>query len=531
MSRRDGHFRVIGVGADGVRRQEFPRYSPVAARELRGEIAVFRLLLTMCFLWIGASAAIAQPIFSNPLSDAATYRAARGDLSPATYRLRYEVTTSRSREAPTVRELIIDVAGDWSVTRDGEQVTLRDYRLNRYFTLQADRFTTMNGLALITFRAMERENRSRMQDMLTRMGVQAPVFDDCDADSELGVAIPSGKPPSRIEWREESGVATLRCAGRDIGGFSPREGAAPPAAFWPTLFDAMTIHPALHKRARDSGLAPATLESRYRRGNGDEVRFAWKLIAAETVSINYPLLDAMRNVTAETLDRIIAPGAAQLAIDAVAGRAQGGAPTLQSWGEHLRSVSQRDGQAAVAMLAMPTFNMFPELETECGQTPSNAACGAIQALREVARSDPAPMALLEMAMAEQRNDSSATIAAMKRAQTSPLRDHPVLGASFALALMRFDRNALNQTRAANLPTDIAALQARAVMVLPYSPAYWTDIGDRYLAGYRTPDAFLLYDIANALPMPSAVAGNRALVAKRDLVTEIRNDFPNAALPR
>jgi len=120
---------------------------------------------------------------------------------------------------------------------------------------------------------------------------------------------------------------------------------------------------------------------------------------------------------------------------------------------------------------------------------------------------------------------------MNRAQASPLRDHPALGASFALALLRFDAKALEKARKAGLPTDIAALQARAVTALPYNPTYWSDIGDRYLASYAMQDAFLLYDVAYALPMPDAVAKGPGMSGKRQQFDGLRAAFPDAGLPQ
>jgi hypothetical protein len=141
--------------------------------------------------------------------------------------------------------------------------------------------------------------------------------------------------------------------------------------------------------------------------------------------------------------------------------------------------------------------------------------------------DPAPMALLEIGMAEQRGDNAAAIAAMRRTKTSPSRDHPVLSASFALALLKFYEAALAQARAANLPTDIRALQARALMQLPYIPAYWADVADNYERNYDWPTAFPFYDGAFSLP---AQASSAAMQDRRARLKPIRRDFPDASLP-
>jgi hypothetical protein len=105
-----------------------------------------------------------------------------------------------------------------------------------------------------------------------------------------------------------------------------------------------------------------------------------------------------------------------------------------------------------------------------------------------------------------------------------------LAASFALALLKFDDAATAQARAANLPTDARALQARALMYLPYNPAYWTDVADIYARNYDFPTAFLFHDVAFSLPMPSALAApGGVLHGRRTQLERIRRDFPDASL--
>jgi hypothetical protein len=279
---------------------------------------------------------------------------------------------------------------------------------------------------------------------------------------------------------------------------------------------------------RDGGRAPSELDVSYQQAPDAEQRRHWRLIAVETVTTPYPLSAAMHNVTADVLDHEFAPGLGEIATEAVGGRAQGGAPTAQSWAAHLTELERRDGNAAAAMLLLPTYNMFPELEGTCDAPDAHPVCALNRGLRKFG--DPAPMALLEIGMAEQQRNPAAAIAAMQRAQASPLRDHPALGASFALALLRFDDSALAQARAANLPTDATALQLAALRALPYNPAYWTDVGDRFGGAYDWFTAFIFYDVAFSLPMPSAIARNRALVSKRDVMDRVRRDFPDAGFP-
>jgi hypothetical protein len=485
---------------------------------------ILRACLTALVVLCAPMAAFAQPLYGNPLSDADTYRATRTATPDATYRIRYEVITT-GHNAGT-REVIFDIASDWSLTRDAQSATLHDFQLNRIFQINGDSFTTMNGLAALVFRVTERQNRDYLRRVLSTAGAGATMPDDCDADTELGLAIPGATSESRVEVRESHAATGILCDNREIGSFTPSDGATPPAAFWPTAFYHMTAHPELRARIRASGRPPAALEARYRLTGSTEASESWRLLAVETVATPYPLNASMHNATAAQLDGLVAPGAGQMAGDAIAGRALGGAPTLQTWDAHVRDVERSEGRAAAAMLLLPTSNMFPEFS--CAGRNSLRLCAIANGLRGI--DDPAPLALLEIAMAEQRGDSAAAIAAMQRAQTSPLRDHPTLAASFALALLKFDDAATAQARAANLPTDARALQARALMYLPYNPAYWTDVADIYARNYDFPTAFLFHDVAFSLPMPSALAApGGVLHGRRTQLERIRRDFPDASL--
>lgn len=340
------------------------------------------LLATLASAFMPISA-LAQPLFANPFSDAATYRNDRGEVGVARHRLRYEMTYSERGGAPVVSEFVVDVGPDWSVTRQGAQAVLRDFRLNRIFVLGDDQFTTMNGLADLTFRIMERQNRSYLQRVLDAAGAHGEQPDACDAEAELGIVLPGDADAGQTDMRERNGAIVLRCAGREIGSFIRGEGDAVPAAFWPTMYAAMLTHPALYRSVRETGHAPASLEISFREGTGGLSRRTWRLLAVESVDVPYPLDASRRNTTSDALDQLV-PGAGQAGAEAVAGRAQNGAPTLQTWGEHLQSLSETQSPAAAAMLLSPTFNMFPELQ--CGASQQHIACGLARNLR--ATTDP-----------------------------------------------------------------------------------------------------------------------------------------------
>lgn len=485
-----------------------------------------RLLLAVFVVALFAEAATAQPLFGNPFSDAGAYRNERGALGEARYRVRYEATRVAGDGAQAVNELVLDVADDWALAREADRVQLYDFRLNRIFTLNGGDFTSNNGLGALVFRIMERQNRSYLQRILAAAGAGGQLPDACDAESELSLVIPGATDAGVTEWREQRGVFTLRCNSRDIGSYSAGDGAAPPPAFWPTIYSEMPTHPALHRRVREDGRAPAQMSNTFRDGANALSQRAWRLIAVETVSTPYPLEVNLRNTTADALNQIV-PDAGRIGAEAVAGRAFGGAPTLQTWDAQLRDISRNEGEAAAAMLVGVSLNMFPELQCNSSDR-QHAVCEIATRLRSIR--DPTPMTMLEISIAEQSRNNAAVIAAMTRAQSSPLRDHPALGAAYALALPRFNDAERRQATAANLPLDMATLQNRALLAYPYNPAYWTDVGDRYGGNYEWPSAFMFFDVAYSLPMPSSLSRNQALMAKRTQMERIRRDFPDAFLP-
>ena len=139
--------------------------------------------------------------------------------------------------------------------------------------------------------------------------------------------------------------------------------------------------------------------------------------------------------------------------------------------------------------------------------------------------DAAVRALFEVIKAEQLRRPADAVAAMLSARSSPLADHLVLGASFALALQSGGDSVRKQAQAAGLPSEAKPLHVRALQAYPYNPAYWTDLGDYFARSYDLWTAYVLYDVALSLPMPDAQRSNVALAGKRSFAARIRGDFP------
>lgn len=468
-------------------------------------------------------AGFAQPLFDNPFQDAGQYRRERGATPPATLRLRYQ-TTVEDAGSPKVGEFLLEVASDWALIRQDGRETLFDFKLNRNFVLSDGTFTTVNGMALLATRVMERQNRTGIQRMLA--DAKIAIGDACDSDAELGLAVGPTLTPTAAERGD---TVSLTCSGRPVGSLTLGRGAPPPAAFWPSTDALMPVHPELARRARASGRPPAAIETRFRNAGPAIHTRSWKLISAETVEVAYPLTEGRRNVTATLLDAKLGAGVGALAATAVSGTALGSPPTPDAWGRTLRAMYEKDGATAVAMALLPTANMFPDALQRCEAGMNSVFCQSFALGRAAIATEAAPRALFTIAQAEQAGNKDAAIEAMKAVATTPYKDHPALNASYALALMKFDKAAIKKARAAGLPGDPNALQISALRAYPYNAAYWLDAGDRYAAGYDLSTATLLYDVAFSLPMPEAVSDRGPGRGKRTFFERIRKDFPSASL--
>jgi hypothetical protein len=227
----------------------------------------------------------------------------------------------------------------------------------------------------------------------------------------------------------------------------------------------------------------------------------------------------------------VAPGLGDIAAAAVAGRAQSGPPTLAGWEAQVSRVAKAKGPAAAVFAMWPAVNMFPQVGQICGSGSKSAICESMRGLAATATADAAVRALLDVTRAEQMRRPADAVAAMLAARSSPFAGHPVLAASYALALQGGGPGMAKQAKAAGLPSDAKALHVRALQAYPYNPAYWTDLGDYFVRRYDLRTAYVLYDVALSLPMPDAQRRNAALAGKRSLAARIRRDFPAFFLPK
>lgn len=490
----------------------------------------------LAVLAIGVSQAGAQEPFGNPFASAEALRAQRGAVPNASLRLRYQTSTDPKTERQP-GELVIDAAPDWvQVTTNGRR-TLYDFHLGRVVELGDNSdFVPRNIVGDVAFRVAEVQNRSALTAVINAAGVRTghaagvkDRWDACDAETELGVVIPGSKEPGATEVKQSGATATLECNGRVVGVLESRTGEKAPAALWPALAHAVTMHPALRARMAEGGSAPQRLEASFTIASTSK-RLTWSLVSAEPITAPYPLDARLVNASAASLNATIA-SLGDIAAGAVAGRTQGGPPTLAAWEAFVERTAREEGAAAAVFAMWPALNMFPQAVQACQAGGQSAICASLRDLRSTVASDPAARALLVVAMAEQARKPGDAIAAMVAARASPHADHPALGAAFALALLSGGEAMRKQAQAAGLPSDAKALHIRAVKAYPYNPAYWTDLGDYFARAYELPTAYLLYDVAFSLPMPEAQRGNVALSGKRTLAARLRQDFPAFFLPK
>ncbi len=474
---------------------------------------------------LGANAATAQTPAISPFAEAAVITTARGPTTNATIRLHYQLTQTEGSGRPVQSDLTLDLAHDWALARAPDHTTLHDYRLDRDFIINEANhsFVSYDSIAILAFRVMERQNRSYLREVLQRAAPNARFADDCDAESELGIVIP-GLGNSQPDFREAGGTVEFRCNNRSMGGFAPSVGAPPPATLWPTLMREVTVHPALLRRARDSGHAPNELTVTFANGTSTATTRAWRLLSTEIIDEPYPLTSALVNANGPEIDSVTGAGVGAVAAAAIAGRFQGGAPTLETWNGYVSSLANNEASLLVGM----SYNMFPELEDGCQHGMQHAVCNLGRSLRASMDADPAVRAMYLIATAEQENQLDGVVDLMRNAQTSPLAHHTALMQSYALALMKFNDQQMAAARNAHLPTDLLPLMASTLRAFPYSPAYWTDLADYYTQRYEWPSAVLLYDVAFALPMPSAQHSNPILVGRRAFFARLRHDFPDYA---
>jgi hypothetical protein len=469
------------------------------------------------------AATAADKLLLNPFLDAAAYRLERGALPSATVRLHFVETTSTSSGEARTTEVVIDVASDWALVRSDRGTMLFDFVLMRRFVLDEEKgaFVALNHNGDVMFRVMERQHRIAVQKIAELAGATDIEDDACDTETELGIVLP--RQPAGAGITRDGATSTAVCSGRTVGTLELGNAVAMPAALWPTLASVFAMHPILAAEGTTDGTAPQRIETTFRQ-LGRTMAWSWILSSIEDVTSAFPLTDDYENATQQWLTQATTEDIAALAKDAVNGTAAGGAPTFEDWDADLAKLAATD-PAGATLAILPTVATFPDALDRCAADKSLAICGLIESLRTIAAEDTAVAALFAIAEAEQSGKGATAIAAMSAAQASPHANHPALGETFALALLRFGQDFQREAASRKLPADPRPLMHIALNAYPYNAAYWADFGDFHSQIFEFPTALLLYDVAFALPQPFGGTSNMIVRSKLAVVAKVRADFP------
>ena len=491
---------------------------------------MWKLTFLVAMMFSATSVRSAEIPFLNPFATPQELALQRSTPEAATHRLTFRRTTKNNDEADQVATVVIDVANDWALYSDGSRTTLHDYRLLSWFVIDTTRgtFSFGNKVGNAAFLVAEIVNRKLMQRLLDSAGTGDAVGDVCDSETELRSRLPEGDDfRGNVTIDRDKASITATCNGRTIGTIQLGEGGAVPAALWPTLVATLPLHPALSAEFGGMTSAPRQLQVFYEQVGGS-VTETLTLEAAGPSAAPYPLTADLRNTSADRLAATTTPELALTAQAAVAGTADGGVPTSESWGRRLYAMAQEGNGSSAVLALLPTSAMFPELLQACSAENKTPACVLSANLIAFAEIEPAVGGALAIAKAQQSGDQVMAMAAMMTAQRSDIADDPVLGQTFALALLTFGGAFQEGAASAGLPSDPLPLMVRSIEAYPYNPWYWTDLADLYIAKWDYDTAMMLLAVAFSLDIPAA--SNPLLIAKAPKVGVIRQLHPSLFLP-
>lgn len=485
-------------------------------------------LIMLAVATLSGRASWAQELLQSPFPSQEQIRATGAGRVPADLELSVDLSTAGG-ERRSVRLLF---ATDWASGTTGSETIVDDFARKREFIVQGGTVESRNPASVVAFRVSEYQNRAGLRRMLDAVfkarGDQGltTALHACDAASELGVLLPIKGYDAKTKMKPARVGVRVSCGGREIGGFEASEQAAP-ASFWPWFARAFPTHPDVLTAIRKTGRVPRTAFASYRAADGRQKRSTWSLEGARTVSADHPLASASATIAVPSYstDALGGPPVA-LARSAVDGSAAGGAPrSLAEWDTRVARAAAETGQAAAFFESVAGLGQFAP-DGRC--LPAEAAtCRQVAAARDLIGTEPAVSAFVQVVLAEQSGQSAKAIDALASVQDPALRDHPVLQASWALALRKLKPEDLAAARARGLAVDPGPLHFAAVQAYPYNPGYWTDLGDWFAANWHWPAAYFCYDVAASLPVPSSRGPvlHPALRSKQALTARLRTDFP------
>ena len=459
-------------------------------------------LALIALVAFGFSNAKAQPadarLAANPFLSAEEILVLRSETQAAPRSYTYLERVTQGEET-TDLEITITAANDWALVVRGEMRLLYDFALSRIFELPSqDSFVSTNLLHSATWRVTEYQYRQYLSlGLAAAGGAVANLITLCDIQTELGVVLPSQSTRARTEVHGHGDTRTIRCDNETVGGFTLSDAEPPPAAFWPALADTATMHPVQWEALADTGRAPQIASASI--GGVIERRIVYTLQQVTETATPYPLARGARNLTAETFEES-GPGLSALATAAVAGQAAGGPPTPASVAAAYDAIVRERGEAIGAWEFGVIGNTLPLTLESCQRGASYSFCAIFSNLARLAQEDQGLRSAFQIIIGEQEGDFQSAMMGMQGALQSPLRDHPAVGASWALAIRTASQEEAAEAAAAGLPTDAPALTRAGIAAYPYNPGYWLDYGDYFLMQYDMRTAFYFFDVGFYQPV-------------------------------
>lgn len=474
-----------------------------------------------------ASASHAQvqgkQLLQNPYADIATTLARH---PPAAARL--EITASDTLGRSPASSTTVALADAWAAATDARETRVFDFVMNRHFLVRGQTVESSNPAALAAFRVLEFQNRAVLQGVVgaatkgNSKGADASLH-PCQAANELGVALPIQGYTADAKIEQAPNGGRLICDGREFGRYELSEHTAPPT-FWPYFANTFGGHPELVRAMKRSGRLPRLVTVQL--GLGRNPTRTWTLSGINEAPIPYPIASRLTVVGGSSLPETVQPRLEPLARSALAETAAGGPPgSVGDWDARVKRAAETGGAAAAYLEAMAGSHLFP---MEQGCLPADAeTCRQLAATRKIEEKEPVVAAFFSIVRAEQTGELEGAVNALASLKPSAVYDFPVLGASYALALHKMREPAITAAKAKSLPVDPIELHVRAIEAYPYSPAYWSDLGDYFLLNWDMASAYYCFDVAANLPVPSTseVALSAVVRGKRQFILRLLKDFP------
>jgi hypothetical protein len=397
--------------------------------------------------------------------------------------LKLQFAENRNGEAHALR---IGIGADFVVIDDGTLRTILDCRLRRRIVADASRKTFANGslYALVDFFSRETLNRLYQRNLVRRAtGSTASLGSPFWSQSELHLVAAEDEQVPIDRNTGSDGVTHVVVGKEEVASFAPSDETLSPveaAGLSHVLLIYTSLHPAIVKAIIESGRLPRTFSYAISR-SGRRGEDSWTLTKAERITANYPLpADYKPDVDITTPSvRTVLPRV----LDAIAHR---NAPRpLAAYREDIARAHNAKQGVQTYLIGTEALLQYGEAAFACG---APDPCKTREALAAVWNGDTSVAPLRQASEAEARGDLKTALSLRLSVSRHGLSDAYVLDDLIGntYAEMGDFESALKY-----LPL--------AVEGNPFVASFYKDLGDVFLGDYNSFDAWILYDLARALP--------------------------------